>query len=349
MALRDQPYLPLYVDRFSADEDLRYCSASATGVHIRVMCLFHKTKSAIYGTIPLKDEFALPFAEYFAIANAEANGSANSEQVAKPTCKQLAIQFAKQFAKQLPYAEEEILSGILELIKNGVYFFDGVNLCQGGMIKQGQISDSRKDSGLKGVKKKRENQKKNKNFAIANTKANGEAKAEAKYITTTTTTNISNNVGENIGGMGEKEGEEFENLDELKVEVENYVREVSYEVGEFLEVYFKSPKYSVTREQLGMANHMDLDMLREWAKAFNIYLITSGTDLTPDGKTVKGESDWAKHFKFWLQKQDKNQNPRELHTKTHTQNGKKPNTNGAKNLNEDYKRELLAKMAQRAG
>lgn len=39
MALRDQPYLPLYVLDFLVDEKLAYCSAESTGVYIRLMCI----------------------------------------------------------------------------------------------------------------------------------------------------------------------------------------------------------------------------------------------------------------------------------------------------------------------
>ena len=39
MALRDQPYLPLYVLDFLVDEKLAYCSAESTGVYIRLMCM----------------------------------------------------------------------------------------------------------------------------------------------------------------------------------------------------------------------------------------------------------------------------------------------------------------------
>ena len=54
MALRDQPYLPLYVQDFLTDEKLIECSASATGVYIRVMCIMHKSDP--YGMILLKQK-----------------------------------------------------------------------------------------------------------------------------------------------------------------------------------------------------------------------------------------------------------------------------------------------------
>ena len=75
MALRDQPYLPLYIQDFLTDEKLSECSASATGVYIRIMCLMHKSEH--YGKILLKQKH-------------------------KQTGKQIE-DFASFFAKVLPY------------------------------------------------------------------------------------------------------------------------------------------------------------------------------------------------------------------------------------------------------
>lgn len=55
MALRDQPYLPLYIQDFLTDEKLMECSASTTGVYIRLMCVMHKSEK--YGTILLRQKF----------------------------------------------------------------------------------------------------------------------------------------------------------------------------------------------------------------------------------------------------------------------------------------------------
>ena len=51
MALRNQPYLPLYVQDFLTDEKLRECSAQTVGVYIMIMCLMHKSQE--YGKISL--------------------------------------------------------------------------------------------------------------------------------------------------------------------------------------------------------------------------------------------------------------------------------------------------------
>ena len=47
MALRDQPYIPLYVQDFMTDEKLNECSAESTGVYIRIMCLMQITRGTI--------------------------------------------------------------------------------------------------------------------------------------------------------------------------------------------------------------------------------------------------------------------------------------------------------------
>lgn len=52
MALRDQPYLPLYVQDFLTDEKLNCCSLSTQGVYIRIICALHKSDT--YGGILFK-------------------------------------------------------------------------------------------------------------------------------------------------------------------------------------------------------------------------------------------------------------------------------------------------------
>jgi len=85
MALRDQPYLPLYIQDFLTDEKLAECSASATGVYIRLMCYWHKTES--YGkTLLLQKDY-------------QKTGNAQN--------------FAMKLTKHLPYGFEEIESGLI--------------------------------------------------------------------------------------------------------------------------------------------------------------------------------------------------------------------------------------------
>ena len=55
MALRNNPYLPLYIQDFMTDEKLAECSPHATGVYIRIMCLLHKCE--IYGKFLLNQNY----------------------------------------------------------------------------------------------------------------------------------------------------------------------------------------------------------------------------------------------------------------------------------------------------
>jgi len=125
MALRDQPYLPLYVQDFLTDEKLIECSASTTGIYIRLMCIMHK--SNIYGTILLK-------------------------QKDKQTDKQVK-NFALKLSKQMPYKIDEIESALNELISEEVIFLNGDKIFQKRMIKDNEISLIRAKAGKKGGKK----------------------------------------------------------------------------------------------------------------------------------------------------------------------------------------------------
>lgn len=84
MALRDQPYLPLYIQDFLTDEKLIECSSSATGIYIRLMCIMHKSEE--YGKILLRQKY-----------------KQNDNQIEN---------FAKMLARQMPYSFDEIKSGL---------------------------------------------------------------------------------------------------------------------------------------------------------------------------------------------------------------------------------------------
>jgi len=125
MALRNQPYLPLYVQDFMTDEKLMECSAKATGVYIRILCMMHKSKN--YGTFLLKQ-----------------NDKQNESNI---------VNFACKLAKFLPYTLEVIESSLIELLTEEVLSLEGDLLSQKRMIKDGNISDKRALAGSKGGKK----------------------------------------------------------------------------------------------------------------------------------------------------------------------------------------------------
>lgn len=122
MALRDQPYLPLYVQDYLTDEKLNMCSLSTQGVYIKLMCLFHK--SEIYGGILLKQK--------------------------DKQCENLASNFAGKIAKLMPVKIELIESALNELLEERVLNIEGDLLFQKRMVKDNEISIKRADSGKKG-------------------------------------------------------------------------------------------------------------------------------------------------------------------------------------------------------
>lgn len=123
MALRDQPYLPLYVQDFLTDEKLAECTASATGVYIRLMCLMHKSEQ--YGKILLRQK--------------------------ERQNKNIAEVFAQKLTKHMPFSESEIREAITELLEVGIIFYDDFALCQKRMIHDNEISCKRSKSGKKGA------------------------------------------------------------------------------------------------------------------------------------------------------------------------------------------------------
>jgi uncharacterized protein YdaU (DUF1376 family) len=125
MSLRNQPYLPLYVQDFMTDEKLAECSAKSTGVYIRLMCLMHKSEE--YGKILLK-------------------------QKDKQTDNQIE-NFACKVAKFFPYDHTTVFNALTELINEAVLAIDGDYLIQKRMVKDAEISEIRAQSGSKGGKK----------------------------------------------------------------------------------------------------------------------------------------------------------------------------------------------------
>ncbi len=118
MALRDQPYLPLYVQDFLTDEKLVECSAQSTGVYIRLMCLMHK--SSQYGCILLKQK-----------------DKQNDSTI---------LNFAYKLSRQMPYTVDVIADALAELLEENVVQISGDTLLQKRMVKDANLSDTRASS-----------------------------------------------------------------------------------------------------------------------------------------------------------------------------------------------------------
>lgn len=147
MALRDQPYLPLYVRDFLTDEKLNMCSPASQGIYIKIMCLFHKSDP--YGGILLKQK----------------------DKQDESIC----FSFAYKLTRLLPFDLKQIYDAITELLDEKVLFIDGDFLYQKRMVNDNKISILRSEIGKKGGKK---TQNKNKEFAKAKSKANSEYESD---------------------------------------------------------------------------------------------------------------------------------------------------------------------------
>jgi uncharacterized protein YdaU (DUF1376 family) len=122
MALRDQPYLPLYIQDFLTDEKLIECSAEATGVYIRLMCILHKSEE--YGKLLLKQK---------------------DKQSNKPV-----ENFAVKISKQMPYPHDTVARSITELLDEHVLQIEGDYIIQKRMVADNALSLKRADAGRRG-------------------------------------------------------------------------------------------------------------------------------------------------------------------------------------------------------
>ena len=121
MALRDQPYLPLYVQDYLTDEKLNNCCASSQGIYIKIMCIMHKSDE--YGCILLEQKYEQTDSK---IKN-----------------------FAIKISKQIPFTTDEIFLALTELINEKVIYVLEDKICQKRMIKDNDVSLKRADAGKK--------------------------------------------------------------------------------------------------------------------------------------------------------------------------------------------------------
>jgi hypothetical protein len=132
MSIRNQPYLPLYVQDFLTDEKLAECSAMATGVYIRLMCLMHKSEE--YGKILLKQKDKVSLGKT----------AGKKETFGKVEW------FANKVSKHFPYDFITVRDALNELLSENVLQIEGDFLVQKRMVKDAEISTLRSKVGKKG-------------------------------------------------------------------------------------------------------------------------------------------------------------------------------------------------------
>jgi len=149
MALRNQPYFPLYVQDYLTDEKLNNCSAATQGIYIKILCVLHKQDE--YGCILFKQ-----------------NSKQNVSNI---------NYFALRLSKQLTFELSEIETALTELIDECVLVIDHEKLYQKRMVKDNQISEARSKAGKSGGG----NPKLSKDLFKQNPKQNPEIESENEY------------------------------------------------------------------------------------------------------------------------------------------------------------------------
>ena len=248
MALRDQPYIPLYVQDIMTDEKLNECCAATHGIYIKgIMCLMHKSKT--YGKILLKQSLK------------QNPRFSQSKNISKEKI------FACMLAKHLPYTEIEIEVALEELIREDVCQFEDDFLVQKRMVKDGYISEIRSKGGKNGGQK---TQQKNKDFATDFAKAKVEAKVEAssEYEYEYNNSLIINNVDSIIGEFEQKKIEDMVVLEMMKIWMKHnpkYFEDKQNDYSACLSIGYKVARMKKWKEQEILNGKMN-DCLASWEK-----------------------------------------------------------------------------------
>lgn len=227
MALRDQPYIPLYIQDLMTDEKLNNCCAATHGIYIKgLMCLMHKSEE--YGKILLQQKF-------------------------KQTDKQ-SKNFAIMLVKHLPYTIDEIEKAIDELIEEKVCYFEDDFICQKRMIKDGALSKVRSKVGkLGGNKTKENNEKLLKNLPKQNMQqiTEYENEYESEIIITNSSNNTNGEISKKIEPLTFAQCIEKMKSDEKLKEDQVFVNKISLsDYSEYLEIFARTRMPINERERI---------------------------------------------------------------------------------------------------
>ena len=173
MALRNQPYLPLYVKDFRNDEKLARCSAASHGVYILLLCILHSERE--YGKLLLRQS--------------ERQSSNNIQN------------FAAVLARMMPFGLTEVCDALSELLELGVISIDGDCLYQKRMVRDNEISEIRANAGKKGSSITNERF----SFVASNDASKTASKSQQKHVY--------ENVSECVDVLDSKETEDGEDTD----------------------------------------------------------------------------------------------------------------------------------------
>ena len=175
MALKDQPYIPLYIKDVITDEKLKECNAASHGVYFLLICLLHKQPE--YGKLLLKQKYKQNESKYH--------------------------DFACLLARHFPFDLLTIELALKELHQEDVIQIDGDILSQKRMVRDAELSEKRANAGRRGGKTLQNRIASNGNFA--NDFAKAKSKATTEYVNANEIVNEIENKGVvKKGVQGEK-------------------------------------------------------------------------------------------------------------------------------------------------
>lgn len=157
MSTRKQPYIALYTQDFITDERLMECSAMATGVYIRLMCLLHQSEQ--YGRLTLRPKDHLEEDDRAEILKQISRKTDTKTRKKIAEIERKTLEFAQKIQRNMPYSLQEIALGLHELLTENVVQIDGDTLLQKRMVRDNELSEKRSKSGIRGMQSRYQSQK----------------------------------------------------------------------------------------------------------------------------------------------------------------------------------------------
>lgn len=327
-------YMKFNVKDFMTDSNVRECGPESIGIYIFILCVLFNSKER--GKYLIKSEALKNFAEILPRQNVQ-----QTEQQIKTICRI----FAERLVKHLPFTENEICAGLVELISNDILYFDGYYLCQKRMIRDANISKLRSNAGKKGASVTNKLKKEQEILPQQNEQQNGRQNPNYNYNnnnidnkgTNGSVLKINSNINNNVvvDEISKKNNINNEAA-EKKIDAEpgSAYSQAVYEISEAnqhlahpIEVclwnYLNNPIYErpkgmhLIRLKLDADPEIALKKIEPWAEAFNRSLLSTGkSKMQMVG--ISGNSDWISYFPNWVNRtKSQNPDPEKLFTEFH--------------------------------
>lgn len=180
MSLRDQPYIPFYVNDYLCDDKIMQCDPSSEGIYIRILCCMHKSKT--YGKIEITQFDRAKLKQN--LSKLSSKIEASEEQTSILDCLHICLDdfaiMALKVSNMIGRPIALVFNGLIDLVGNDVLQFDGTILSQKRMIRDGEKSEVRSQAGRNGGKKTSRNET-NDDLKLKQVNKQNLSKGEANY------------------------------------------------------------------------------------------------------------------------------------------------------------------------